>query len=173
MIVRESLYDIGISVLESDFFSECCVKTSMLYRNGEEDSFKHSGYHCGLRQSSTLRCQAISGPVLSTNEIQSSAVITRSSIVWYCMNGCMNSGRISIRGLINKRHPMPRPNRRAMGCFLVNIFKKSDRIITVPHCIMLSKVIGLLVILYHLSDRMKSFKMADDIIYWWVSARKM
>ena len=48
--------------------------------------------------------------------IQSSAVITRSSMVRYCMNNCRNWSRMSIRWWTHKRHPIPRPNGRAMGC---------------------------------------------------------
>ena len=58
------------------------------------------------------------------NCIQSSAVITRSNIVSYCINNCSNSGRISIKCLIHKRHPIPRPNGRVMGCHLWTFFRK-------------------------------------------------
>ena len=36
--------------------------------------------------------------------------------VQFCVNDRRNSGRISIRCWIHKRHPISRPNRRAMGC---------------------------------------------------------
>ena len=49
-------------------------------------------------------------------QVQSSAVITRSNIVRYCINDCRNSGRISLRWWIPKKHPILRPNGRAMGC---------------------------------------------------------
>ena len=51
-------------------------------------------------------------------EVQSSAVITRSHIKRYYMNDYRNCCRISIRYWIHKRHPIPRPNWRAMGCLL-------------------------------------------------------
>ena len=50
--------------------------------------------------------------------IQSSAVITRSNIVRFCINNCRNWDIISIRCWIHKRHPIPRPNGRAMRCLL-------------------------------------------------------
>ena len=48
--------------------------------------------------------------------IQSSAIIMQCSIVWHCTNTCRNWGRVSIRWLTHKRHPIPRPNSQAMGC---------------------------------------------------------
>ena len=58
--------------------------------------------------------------IISPNDIhiQSSAVIMRSKIIRYCINDCRNWGRISIRCWIHKRHPISRPNGRAMGCLL-------------------------------------------------------
>ena len=50
--------------------------------------------------------------------LQSSAGLTRSSIVRYNINNYRNWGRISVRCWIHKRHPIPRPNGRAMGCIL-------------------------------------------------------
>ena len=50
--------------------------------------------------------------------IQSSAVITRSVIVRYHLDNYRNWGRISIKCWIHKRHPIPRPNGRAMRCLL-------------------------------------------------------
>ena len=50
--------------------------------------------------------------------IQSIAVIIQSIIVRYCINNHRNWGRVSIRCWVHKRHPIPRPNSRAMGsCF--------------------------------------------------------
>ena len=54
----------------------------------------------------------------SRAHIQSSAVITRSNIVRYCINDYRNRGRISIRCWIHKIQPIPRPNGRIMGCLL-------------------------------------------------------
>ena len=56
------------------------------------------------------------------SQVQSSAVITRSNIVRYCINNHRNWGRISIRCWIHNRHPIARPGRRAMGCLLLIIF---------------------------------------------------
>ena len=51
-------------------------------------------------------------------DIVSSAVITRSNIVRYYIYDYRNWSRISIRYWNHKRHPIPRPNGRAMGCIL-------------------------------------------------------
>ena len=61
-------------------------------------------------------------------KIQSSAIITRSSIVRYYINIYSNWGRISIRCWKHKRHPHNLPKR-------VNIWEKTDRVITAPQCI--------------------------------------
>ena len=61
--------------------------------------------------------------------IQSSAVITRSSIVRYYRNW----GRISIRCWIHKRHPI---TWSSYGVSFVNICEKIDHVITAPHCSM-------------------------------------
>ena len=45
-----------------------------------------------------------------------SAVITRSDIVRYYMNNYKKCVRMSTRLWIHKRHPIPRPSGRAMGC---------------------------------------------------------
>ena len=64
-------------------------------------------------------------PIRSSKiRLQSSAVITRSNISTYCIYHCRNWGRISIRGWTNKRHPIPRPNGRAMGCLSWIFLKK-------------------------------------------------
>ena len=63
--------------------------------------------------------------------VQSSAIIMCSNIR-YCINDCRNSGRISIRCWIHKRHRIPRPN---YGVSFVNIFEKIDHVITALHCI--------------------------------------
>ena len=56
--------------------------------------------------------------------IQSSAAITRCNIVKYCIINCRKWGRISITCWIHKRHPIARPNGRAMGCLLLIFFRK-------------------------------------------------
>ena len=71
-----------------------------------------------------------------TTEVQSSAVITRSNIVRYYINNYRNWDRISIRCWIHKRHPIVRPNGRAMECLLWIFVKEYDRVITAPHWIM-------------------------------------
>ena len=50
--------------------------------------------------------------------IQSGAIIAQSNIVRYYINNYRNWGRISVRCWMHKRHPIPCPNGRAMGCFL-------------------------------------------------------
>ena len=54
----------------------------------------------------------------TTDSINSNAVIMRSNIVRYCIYDSTNWGRIPIRWLTHKRHPISRPNGRAMGCLL-------------------------------------------------------
>ena len=56
--------------------------------------------------------------------IQSSAVITRFNMIRYCINNCRNRDRISIRCCIHKRHPIARPDGRAMGCLLLIFLRK-------------------------------------------------
>ena len=73
-------------------------------------------------------------PCTIINPIKSSAIITQSNIVRYCINDSRNWGRISIRCWIHKRHLIPCPNGRAMGVF-VDICEKIDRVITALHCI--------------------------------------
>ena len=77
-------------------------------------------------------------PKLSLLTIQSSAAITRPNDISYYMNNCRNGGKISIRSWIHKRHPIPRPSGRAMGCLLwIFMRKETDRVITAPHGIYL------------------------------------
>ena len=68
--------------------------------------------------------------------IQWSVVITQSKIVRYYINNYRNWGRLSIKCWIYKRHPIPRPNGRAMGWLFVNICEKIGRVIMTSHCIM-------------------------------------
>ena len=56
--------------------------------------------------------------------MQASAIITRSNIVTYCLNSCRDWGRKSIKCWIQNRHPIPRPNGRAMGCRLWTFVRK-------------------------------------------------
>ena len=56
--------------------------------------------------------------------IQSSAVITRSNIIRYCMNDCRNFGWISIRCWIHKRRLIHCPNGWAMGWLFWIFFRK-------------------------------------------------
>ena len=58
----------------------------------------------------------ISVPISIVLLLQSSAVITWSNIAWYCTHHCRSWGKISIGGWTHQRHPIPRPDGRAMGC---------------------------------------------------------
>ena len=58
------------------------------------------------------------------NNIHSNAVITQSNIVRYCIKVCWNWGTISIKCWIHKRHPIPRPLGRDMGCLLWIFLRK-------------------------------------------------
>ena len=57
-------------------------------------------------------------------ELQSSAVITRPNFVRYYIDNYRNRTRISIRCWIHKGHPIPHPNRPAMGCLLWIVVRK-------------------------------------------------
>ena len=59
--------------------------------------------------------------------IQWSAVITRSDIVRYYMNNYKKCVRMSTRLWIHKRHPIPRPSGRAMGCPLRIFWENGPR----------------------------------------------
>ena len=72
--------------------------------------------------------------VYDNSKIESSAVITLSNIVRYCINNYRNRDRISISCWIHKIHPIPRPNGR-YGVSFVDFCQKIDRVITAPHCI--------------------------------------
>ena len=52
------------------------------------------------------------------------------SNVTYFTHHCRNWGRMSLRGWTHKRHPIPHPNGRAIGCLLW-----IDRVIMAPHFI--------------------------------------
>ena len=57
--------------------------------------------------------------------IQSSAVITRSNLSWYCIWHCDNNSRKWIRVSKHNRHPIPRRHGRAMRCRLWGFWRKS------------------------------------------------
>ena len=57
-------------------------------------------------------------------QIQSRAIIARSNIVRYCINDFWDSGRISLRCWIHKRHSIPCLNGWAMGCLLWIFLRK-------------------------------------------------
>ena len=59
--------------------------------------------------------------------MQSSVAITRANIVRYYINNYRNWARISIRCWIHKRHPITRPNGRAMECLLENLWENWPR----------------------------------------------
>ena len=65
--------------------------------------------------------------VLGYLTIQWSAVITRSDIVRYYMNNYKKCVRISTRLWIHKRHPIPRPSGRVMGCPLRIFWENGPR----------------------------------------------
>ena len=67
---------------------------------------------------------------------QSSAVVTRSNLSRYYIRHCDDSGRKWIRFQNHNRHPISRPQGRAMGvyCQIVRIWEKIDCVITAPHC---------------------------------------
>ena len=67
-------------------------------------------------------------------QIQSNAVVTRSNITWYDTHHCRNWGRILIRGWTHKRHPIPRPDGRAMGCHSWIFWRKLTAL--QRHCIL-------------------------------------
>ena len=62
------------------------------------------------------RCRVVLGGQGLSN-VQSSAFITRSNITRYYINHYQNGSRISMICCIHNRHPIPRPNGRAMVCF--------------------------------------------------------
>ena len=59
--------------------------------------------------------------------LQWSAVITRSDIVRYYMINYKKCVRMSTRPWIHKRHPIPRPSGRAMGCPLRIFWENGPR----------------------------------------------
>ena len=63
----------------------------------------------------------------SKNNTQSNPVITRSNIVRNYINDCSDWGRISIRFWIQKKHPIPRPDGRAMGCLCEYLWENCPR----------------------------------------------
>ena len=58
--------------------------------------------------------------------VQSSAVITRSDILRYCINNYRNRGRISIRSLTGE-----------LWDVFCGFLSENDRVITAPHCILI------------------------------------
>ena len=56
--------------------------------------------------------------VIVAFQVQSSAVIARSNITWFCIWYDNDWGKICIWGYVHKRHPISRPFGRAMGCHL-------------------------------------------------------
>ena len=69
----------------------------------------------------TKRCRGAKVVEIPGRNVQSCAVITRSNIRGYCIHHCkslQSLGQNIIRAWIHKRHPIPRPSVRAMGCLL-------------------------------------------------------
>ena len=108
---------------------ECSYINSGPWFNIKMSSYQYRESHCGdktvIKFPILVRCHLYieSGPCsqwkhMSTPwifiTIESSANITRSNLVRYCINSCMNSGRISIKGWTHKRHPIPHPNGQAI-----------------------------------------------------------
>ena len=58
-----------------------------------------------------------------------------SNITRYCIHHFSDWGRIYIRILTPKRHPLPRLCGRDIGCLLWGFWRKIYDIITAPHCI--------------------------------------
>ena len=92
--------------------------------------------------------------------IQSSAIITRSNITWYCTRHCKTWGRIWIRGWVHKTsHALP--YRSSYGMSFVNILQRIDRVIMALHCIMLYSTM-----IYPESIVPKYSKLHVSIIMW-------
>ena len=76
-------------------------------------------------------------PVLTQKwrkDTQSSAVITRSNITWYCTHNCNNWGDHQSDAEHTKT-PHTSPWRASHGVFFVNNLEKIDSVITAPLCI--------------------------------------
>ena len=61
---------------------------------------------------------------LRTGQIQLSAVITLSSITWYCIHYCSDRGRMINQRLNLQRHTIARPNERGMVCLWREFWRK-------------------------------------------------
>ena len=82
----------------------CCKKVASHTTNHDTDEDKDSG--------------------ISIRHMRSSFVITRSNSVIYYITNYRNSDRISIRYWFQKRHPISRPNGRAMTYILRKFMRK-------------------------------------------------
>ena len=71
-------------------------------------------------------------PKLSASGWRTGSNLEHCNITWYYINHFRNWGRISIRSWTHKRHPIPRPNGRGMGCLLWKFWRKF--IILWLHC---------------------------------------
>ena len=104
---------------------------------GQNISGKLSRYQ-GWSWPGSLHCQFISNH--DCDHIQLSAVIKWFNMLRrYYINDYRNWSRISIRCWIHKRHPISRPNRRAMGCLLWIFVRKLTALY--QHCIVYDKKI--------------------------------
>ena len=65
--------------------------------------------------------------------IQFNAVIMRSKTTWYCIHYCSDRGRVWIWVWTHMIYPIPRPNRRAMGCICVD-WGETNRVTAALHC---------------------------------------
>ena len=66
--------------------------------------------------------------------IQTSAVITQSKILWYCMHDCRNWDRISIDAESTKDTPYLALTGELLGV-ICKYCEKIDRVLLAPHCI--------------------------------------
>ena len=71
----------------------------------------------GMVDSSTAINRMTNRTCISLWYIQSRAVITRSTIPWYCSNHCRNWRRLSIRGWTHKNTPYLAPTGELCGVF--------------------------------------------------------
>ena len=74
-------------------------------------------------------------PLRDITVIQSSAVITRSNLVRYCINYCRNWGENINEMLDPRKTSRTSPWHASYGMSFVDIFEKIDRVVTAPHCI--------------------------------------
>ena len=77
--------------------------------------------------------QQLFGRPICNAVVQPGTVITQADTIQYLIHHCSEWSRIWIRVWAHKRHPIARPNGRALGCLL---WEKTDRVKTEPRCIL-------------------------------------